>query len=74
MLKDLIDKRDRAMAKLERLIDKLESDEAIDIGRLRAAIYAYSVLLQFVNASKDDLFSERLDSLEAAIGRINNGK
>ena len=74
MFKDLIDKRDNSRAKLERLIEKLESDDAIDIGRLRAAIYAYSVLLQFINATREDSFSERLDSLESAIGRINNGK
>jgi hypothetical protein len=74
MFKDLIDKRDTSRAKLERLIEKLESDEAVDIGRLRAAIYAYSVLLQFINASKDDSIADRFDTLEAAISRINHGK
>jgi hypothetical protein len=62
------DRRERARRALARLVKNLDNPALVpDIGRARAQIAGYSVLLAYYNAHEASELSDRLDAIEARL-------
>lgn len=68
---DLIRNRENLRVRLEGLVSRLEGTAPVDLARFRVAIYGYSILLNYLNASRDDDLQARVERIEQ---KISEGK